>query len=118
MRRRPSSIDAQRLGELSGGVTIVTPVAPVADFSAGNTTPAAEELVYFTDLSTNSPTSWSWTFGGTVTYFEETSSTSQNPVVSWAEEGGPHTVLLTATNAAGFDEEEKLDYITVGPIPE
>ena len=33
-----------------------------ADFEADNTTPALGETVTFTDLSTENPTSWSWSF--------------------------------------------------------
>ena len=43
--------------------------APVANFSANNTAPAIGQTVTFTDLSTNIPTSWAWSFSpATVTY--------------------------------------------------
>src|SRR5690606_13584001 len=37
--------------------------APVADFSANSTSVCEGGSVSFTDLSTESPTSWSWSFG-------------------------------------------------------
>lgn len=48
----------------------------------------------FTDTSTNTPTSWDWTFGDGGT------STLQNPTHTYANPGY-YTVTLTATNAGG-----------------
>jgi PKD repeat protein len=90
-----------------------TPMAPVADFTADNTTINQGGTVNFTDLSSNSPTSWSWTFdGGT-----PGTSALQNPQVTYNSPGN-YTVSLTATNASGSDTETKTDYITVlGQLP-
>jgi PKD repeat protein len=94
--------------DISGG--IIDP--PVADFSASATTITVGQSVTFTDLSTNNPTSWSWTFdGGT-----PSSSTSQNPTITY-NTAGTYTVSLTATNSAGSDTETKAGYITVNPPP-
>jgi PKD repeat protein len=90
---------------------------PVANFSAGNTNPVVGETVTFSDLSSNSPTSWLWSFvPGTVTYMGGTSAISQNPMVQF-NNGGLYTVTLIATNAAGSDDEIKVDYITVTAPP-
>ncbi|MBI2279402.1 MAG: PKD domain-containing protein [Bacteroidetes bacterium] len=87
-------------------------VAPVADFSGTPTTLCAGNTVVFTDLSTNTPTSWSWTFtGGT-----PSSSTLQNPTITY-NTAGTYQVQLTATNASGSDVETKVAYITVNPAP-
>ncbi len=84
-------------------------VKPDADFSASSTTVCPGSAVTFTDNSLNVPTSWTWTFqGGT-----PTSSTQQNPVVTYPA-AGVYTVTLTATNAYGSDTETKTGYITVG----
>ncbi len=81
---------------------------PVANFSANTTTVYEGQSVTFSDTSTNGPTSWSWTFtGGT-----PSSSTQQNPVVTYNTEGN-YNVSLTVTNAAGSDTETKTQYITV-----
>ncbi len=40
-----------------------TPVTPVADFTADNTTGSDSLTVKFTDTSANYPTSWLWDFG-------------------------------------------------------
>jgi len=81
--------------------------APVADFSGSPTSGDAPLTVNFTDLSSNSPTSWSWDFGdGSGT------STAQNPSYTY-NSAGTYTVSLTATNAYGSDTETKTNYITV-----
>jgi PKD repeat protein len=86
---------------------------PVADFVASTATPFEGATVNFTDLSTNFPTSWLWTFTpSTVTYVGGTTSTSQNPQVQF-DAAGLYIVELTATNAVGSDTETKTDYINV-----
>lgn len=87
---------------------------PVANFSGTPLSISTGGSVAFTDLSTNNPTSWSWSFpGGT-----PSSSTAQNPVVTY-NTSGTHSVTLTASNASGSDVETKTNYITVasGPVP-
>ncbi|HIJ65579.1 MAG TPA: PKD domain-containing protein, partial [Candidatus Hydrogenedentes bacterium] len=89
-----------------------SPTAPVAAFAADVTSGVAPLTVQFTDLSTNSPTEWSWTFG------DGGSSAAQNPTHQYATPGA-YTVSLTAINAYGVDMETKTDYITVtaaGPV--
>lgn len=81
-------------------------LAPVADFSADAISGMSPLTVQFTDLSTNTPTSWSWDFG------DSASSTEQNPSHIYAT-AGIYTVTLTATNSAGSDDEIKTAYITV-----
>ena len=67
----------------------------------------------FTDLSTNTPTSWAWSFSpATMTYFGGTSSASQHPQVQF-NVAGYYSVTLTASNAGGSDVELKPNYITV-----
>ncbi len=89
-----------------------TGTAPIANFSADNVSPTTNQTVSFTDSSTNSPTSWSWSFSpNTVTYVNGTSATSQNPKVTF-DAAGDYTVTLTATNAYGSDDEVKTNYIS------
>lgn len=86
-------------------------MAPEADFEADNTTPYTTDIVSFTDLSTNDPTSWAWTFDpATVSYMNGTSASSQDPEVMF-DAAGFYTVELTATNTAGSGQESKIDYI-------
>jgi PKD repeat protein len=81
---------------------------PVADFSASPTTVIEGGTVDFTDLSTNTPTEWLWSFIGGAT----TSSTLQNPSIVY-NTAGVYDVTLTATNATGSDDEIKTLYIEV-----
>ncbi|MBI4646886.1 MAG: PKD domain-containing protein [Bacteroidia bacterium] len=87
-------------------ITETSDSTPVADFSANQTTILAGGSVNFFDLSTNSPTNWSWNFGDGGT------STLQNPSHTYTTAGN-YTVSLTATNSYGSDTETKTDYITV-----
>ncbi len=64
------------------------------------------QTIQFTDLSTNTPTSWSWNFG------DSTTSTAQNPTKSYSA-AGTYNVTLTATNAGGSDSETKTGFIVV-----
>jgi serine protease len=79
---------------------------PVANFSGTPTSGTAPLTVQFTDLSTNSPTSWSWSFGDGGT------SPAQNPSHTY-NLAGTYSVSLTAANAYGSDTETKTGYITV-----
>jgi PKD repeat protein len=68
---------------------------PVADFSFV----ATALSVAFTDLSTGTPTSWSWDFGDPTSGPANVSS-SQNPTHVFSGPGS-YTVTLTASNAHG-----------------
>lgn len=82
--------------------------APVADFSANTTNIDAGQQVQFTDLSSNNPTTWAWTFqGGT-----PPASSQQNPTISYMTPG-TYDVSLTATNEGGENNTVKTGYITV-----
>ncbi|MFL5762802.1 MAG: gliding motility-associated C-terminal domain-containing protein [Bacteroidia bacterium] len=92
-------------------VTVNTCNPPVANFAANQTvfcsTPAC---VNFSDLSTNSPTSWSWSFPGSST----PSSTSQNPTNICYPANGNYDVTLIVSNANGSDTLTMTGYIQVG----
>ncbi len=84
---------------------------PVADFSANNVAPCIGATVTFTDASTNTPTSWSWSITpSTYIYTGGTSATSQNPKVIF-NASGAYTIALTATNAYGSNTNTKTAYI-------
>lgn len=84
----------------------ITAIVPVADFSGVPSSGTAPLSVAFTDLSSNSPTSWLWDFG------DGSTSTAQHPTHEYAA-NGTYTVSLTATNADGSDTETKVGYIGV-----
>ncbi|WP_138990707.1 M43 family zinc metalloprotease [Larkinella sp. C7] len=86
---------------------------PSANFRAENLRVLLGGQVRFTDLSTNFPTSWTWTFeGGT-----PSTSTEQNPVVTY-NQPGKFRVTLVASNAAGssvpFVREQYIEVLNVG----
>ena len=89
------------------------PAPPVADFSVSSTTPGVNEVVTFSDLSTNTPISWAWSFSpNNVVFAGGTSASSQNPQVQFTATG-EYTVTLLATNSGGFDTETKTGYIVI-----
>jgi PKD repeat protein len=90
---------------------IFGPVVLNAIFSSTNVTPLPNTAVTFTDLSTGNPTSWTWSFSpNTVTYLDGTSSSSQNPQVSF-NTSGFYTVSLTASANNSNDTETRTDFI-------
>jgi PKD repeat protein len=72
-----------------------TAAPPVAGFTTAATRCVGSSIA-FTDVSTNSPTSWSWTFPGSTT----PTSTVQNPIVTYTA-AGTYTIIHTAANASG-----------------
>ncbi len=68
---------------------------PVASFSA-SVTKCAGSAVSFTDLSTNTPTSWAWSFPGG----SPSTSTLQNPSVTYTA-SGTYSVTLSSANSSG-----------------
>jgi len=96
-------------------ITVVPPVTPVADFSATPLLTITGTTVSFTDLSQNVPSAWNWVISpATFSFVGGTSASSQNPQVQFSATG-VYSVTLTASNAAGFDDEVKVSYITVLP---
>ncbi len=83
--------------------------APVALFTASNTNGSAPLTVQFFDMSTNSPTSWAWSFGDVGT------ATTQNPSHTYTTTG-TFTVTLTATNADGSNTVSMPGYIVISKV--
>ena len=87
---------------------------PIADFGASSTSPCIGQSVQFTDLTQGNPTGWSWSFSpNTISFTNGTSSSSQNPQVSFSQ-AGTYQVALVSTNSFGTDSEVKSGYIVVG----
>ena len=97
------------LHEIGNGTpTAPTQVPPTAAFTTNVTEGNAPLAVQFTDRSTNSPTSWFWTFG------DGTGSTDKDPSHTYTSPGN-YTVKLRAMNATGSGSMIKIGYITVSP---
>ncbi len=81
-------------------ITVV--FAPIAAFDSADGTSDGE--VVFTDLSTNSPTAWSWDFG------DNNTSNLQNPTNTYTA-SGTYNVCLVASNAGGSSVETCMDIV-------
>jgi len=82
-----------------------TAVPPVCNFAVNDTANCSGEMK-FTDLSLNGPTSWLWSFGDGVT------SNLQNPIHNYSQ-SGLYSVSLISSNAFGFNQLMKTDYVLV-----
>jgi PKD repeat protein len=81
--------------------------APEADFSY-----TGDPVIDFTDLSTNTPTSWDWDFG------DGSTSTLQDPSHTYAD-NGIYTVCLTAANSTAADthcEDVNVGGVVFAPV--
>lgn len=87
------------------------PCAPIADFNVNFTYACAGETLTFQDLSFNGDvTSWVWSFpGGT-----PSSSTQQNPVVTY-NQAGLYNVSLVATNNKGSNQKIRGQIVKINP---
>jgi PKD repeat protein len=83
-----------------------TAIAPVASFSASPRSGAAPLAVSFTNTSTGTITSYSWTFGDGGT------STASNPTYTYTK-AGTYTVSLATTGPAGSNTKTLVNHITV-----
>ncbi|MEI6313003.1 MAG: M4 family metallopeptidase, partial [Bacteroidota bacterium] len=81
---------------------------PVANFTASPNPACTGQNIIFTNTSTNSPTSYLWSFPGG----SPSSSTATNPVVTYPTLG-TYTVTLIASNSLGSDTITRLNYITI-----
>ncbi len=98
----PGGMDAATIVDY---ITVLPP-APLADFAGMPTTGTEPLTVTFTDATSNTVTSWSWSFGdGGV-------ATVQNPSYTYVAPG-TYAVSLTSTGPGGLDTITKSDYVTV-----
>lgn len=88
------------------------PSPPISSFTASSFSVCQGQYVNFTDQSTNTPTSWSWSFGGGT----PANSVAQNPSNIQFNSPGIYTVSLTAINIAGSHTTQQS--ITVYELPQ
>jgi len=96
---------------VSNMVTIQTLMSPVPSFIADTLSGCTPLTVQFMDQSTNSPTSWTWSFSSAAT---PSISYDQNPIVTF-HTAGVHDVILQAGNGIGDNTIIEEGYITVDP---
>jgi PKD repeat protein len=106
----PTALPTPKTIQLAHPLEQVVLNPPVADFSASPVSGAAPLAVSFTDLSTNAPTAWLWSFG------DGTTSTERNPTHTYAA-AGVYDVSLRASNAMGSNTKLRNDYVSVAPPP-
>lgn len=94
-------------------VTVQACNVPQVSFLANDTVLCVGDCINFTDMSTNAPSSWSWTFAGAST----PTSTLQNPTNICYPAAGTYAVTLVATNTNGNGSLTKTGYIIVNPPP-
>lgn len=94
---------------IKSSTSIETEDPPIANFNGSPRSGTAPLTVSFTDLSTNSPTSWQWDFG------DGNTSTDKSPNHIYTS-AGSYTVSLTVSNAYGSDTETKTNHITVSSV--
>ena len=92
-------------------ITNGVPPIPIAAFTSNIVNIQAGGAVNFSDLSTNFPASWAWTFTGAAT----SSSSAQNPSNIIYNNVGCFPVSLTVTNATGNNTSTQTCYINVTP---
>jgi PKD repeat protein len=82
---------------------------PVVSFVTNITSGNGPLSVQFLDSSTNSPSSWVWSFGDGGT------ATSNDPIHTYTS-AGQYTVTLTSTNSAGSNTTSMNNYIDVTQV--
>jgi PKD repeat protein len=87
------------------------PPAPVASFSVSSPTVCVGSQLTFFDLSTNSPTSWSWQFPGG----SPATATTNAPAITFSN-AGSYSVTLTSSNTTGPSSMVS-QVINVIPVP-
>jgi PKD repeat protein len=92
--------------DIAGIQSIYAPAAvpPVASFVGSPRSGSVPLTVQFTDLSSGTPTSWSWSFG------DGGASTQQNPSHIY-QTAGSYTVSLTASSAGGSNTRTVASYV-------
>ncbi len=92
-------------------LTVTNCSAPQADFSIVDDSICVGDCIEITDLSTNIPTSWNWTFNGGT----PASATTSDPGLICYDTPGSYTIDLTVSNAYGTSSVSLP--ITVGDYP-
>jgi hypothetical protein len=78
----------------------LAPAPPVTSFSISALSKCTNAAITFSDLSSNAPSSWSWSITPANGY-TASSLSAQNPIVSFSSTG-TYTVKLQADNTLGF----------------
>ncbi|MGB3946486.1 MAG: T9SS type A sorting domain-containing protein [Bacteroidia bacterium] len=85
--------------------------APFANFAADTLSGCPGLMVTFSDSTLNNPTAWQWSFPGG----SPSSSTLQNPTVTYNTAGSYNNVTLIVSNNNGTDSITRYSYIAISP---
>lgn len=92
---------------------VIPPATMTAQFSASDNTVCAGSTVTFTDQTSGSPTTWNWTFAGGT----PSSSSSQNPTITYST-AGTYSVQLIVSDGLGVGDTLVMNnYVTVYSNP-
>ncbi|NCA86627.1 MAG: PKD domain-containing protein [Clostridia bacterium] len=94
-------------------IEVTTTPAPYVMFAVSDTSACIMEAVMFEDMTLYQPTSWLWNIEpGEYEFLQNTSATSQNPIVEFLEPG-EYSISLTATNANGSSTTSYIDFLKI-----
>ena len=110
----PTKLYAATFGRGVWKVDLITSLPPVSSFSVAAATLCSGQNISFTDLSSNTPTSWSWSVSPSVGV-TVTTPTLQNPNMNFSS-GGTYVVTLSASNGAGPGSPVS-QTLTINPSP-
>jgi PKD repeat protein len=94
-------------------LVLKSPVMPVANFTANQSSGTVPLAVQFNDTSSGSPTTWVWDFDGDGT----ADSTEQNGTFTYTT-AGTYNVNLTVTSSSGSNTTIKTGFVNATPVPE
>jgi len=101
---------------ISGYLTVSETATPDVSFMVSDSITCSGMEIQFTDMSSNCPTAWQWSFDpSSVSFINGTNQNSQNPEVEFTS-AGSYSVTLAVTNSAGTNSLTKDDYINIGGI--
>jgi len=92
---------------------VIIGIPPTANFSSSDSSFCEGICIDFTDLSTDSATTWSWSFPGA----SPSASNVQHPTNICYPNSGNFNVILTASNVYGNDSKAVSSMITVLSCP-
>jgi PKD repeat protein len=108
----PGIAFARNAANKTENLLMTPPPVPLANFSASATTICAGSTITFTDQSSSSPTSWSWTLSGGT----PATSTVKNPTGIVFSTAGTYTITLMVTNGSGSNSTTKVITVNANPV--
>ena len=99
-------------GTTTSSQTVVIATAPIAGFTAANTSGCGPLIVQYTSTSSANSNIFNWQFPGG----NPATSTAQNPTVTY-NTAGTYSATLTVGNSVGNNTATQTNVVTVAPVP-